>query len=186
MICTGMNQIAETGNPILHGLFKSPSCEISALANCSHIFSTSSSIPSLPFSRLTLYTTAESCPMCASTIRWAGLQAYVYGTSISTLTSLNWTQISIPSAEVFERSSGLGTSTLYAGSVLAEETDGLFAWQFSGGGVECPEGCVRDGDGDGGMCVVEGKMSWYVCFPERGEGEFCLILYTLVYYSFHS
>ncbi|PQE22240.1 cytidine and deoxycytidylate deaminase zinc-binding region protein [Rutstroemia sp. NJR-2017a WRK4] len=148
MICTGMNQIADTGNPILHG-------EISALTNCSHIFSTTNSTSSLPFSYLTLYTTAESCPMCASAIRWAGLQAYVYGTTISTLTRLNWTQISIPSAEVFERSSSLGTTTLYGGSVLAEETDGLFEWQFGGDGLECPEGCVSDGE-EGGTCVVEG------------------------------
>ncbi|PQE12078.1 cytidine and deoxycytidylate deaminase zinc-binding region protein [Rutstroemia sp. NJR-2017a BVV2] len=131
MICTGMNQIAETGNPILHG-------EISALTNCSHIFSSTSTStsPSLPFSHLTLYTTAEACPMCASAIRWAGLKAYyLRGRPVS----------------------GLPRCT--GGSVLAEETDGLFAGQFSGGGVECPEGCVRDGDGgDGGMCVVEGEM----------------------------
>lgn len=34
---------------------------------------------------LSLYTNAESCPMCASAIRWGGLKEYVFGTSISQL-----------------------------------------------------------------------------------------------------
>lgn len=38
------------------------------------------------FEDLSLYTNAESCPMCASAIRWAGFREYIYGTSINALT----------------------------------------------------------------------------------------------------
>jgi len=36
-------------------------------------------------SDLSIYTNAESCPMCASAIRWGGFKDYIYGTSIETL-----------------------------------------------------------------------------------------------------
>lgn len=34
---------------------------------------------------LDLYTNAESCPMCASAVRWAGMKSYIFGTSIEQL-----------------------------------------------------------------------------------------------------
>jgi len=40
---------------------------------------------SAALAELSIYTNAESCPMCASAIRWGGFKEYVYGTSIETL-----------------------------------------------------------------------------------------------------
>ena len=149
LICIGANSNAQTGNPILHG-------EIAAINNCSALLTDPSGKYRLSptealaaFRQLTLYTNAESCPMCASAIRWAGMREYVYGTSIESLIRMGWGQIDIGSAEVFERSKGLkdntgkgGGSCYLLGDVLANETDAYFRWQFDGSSV-CPEGCIR-------------------------------------------
>jgi tRNA(Arg) A34 adenosine deaminase TadA len=142
LVCMGANSNAKTGNPTLHG-------EIAAINNCSALltdpageYRLSPTEALAAFRQLTLYTNAESCPMCASAIRWAGMREYVYGTSIESLTRMGWGQIDIGSAEVFERSKGLGGDTYLLGDVLANETDGYFGWQFDEARV-CPEGCVR-------------------------------------------
>lgn len=54
--------------------------------------------------RLTLYTTAEPCPMCMSAILWSGLSGVVYGTSIPSLLRFGWKQIELRASEVVERS----------------------------------------------------------------------------------
>lgn len=144
LICTGLNHNGLTGNPSLHG-------EMAALANCSEIltsprhaggFGLSAAEALESYKHFTLYTTGEPCPMCASAIRWAGFKEMVFGTSITTLVDFGWSQIGIESKEVFERSEGLGTETRWIGSVGANETDGLFGWQFRDGG-RCPTGCER-------------------------------------------
>lgn len=94
------------------------------------------------FHDLSLYTNAESCPMCASAIRWAGFREYIYGTSIETLIQGGWGQIAISSREVFDRSSDLPQSTVFVGSVLSNETDPYFLWQFDPD-YPCPSGCSR-------------------------------------------
>lgn len=69
LICTGVNQNSATGNPTLHR-------EIVAISNCTSIltdpngpYKLSPSEASSAWADLTLYTNAESCPMCASAIR---------------------------------------------------------------------------------------------------------------------
>jgi tRNA(Arg) A34 adenosine deaminase TadA len=157
LICMGTNSNAQTGNPTLHG-------EIAAINNCSALltdpagkYRLSPTEALAAFRQLTLYTNAESCPMCASAIRWAGMREYVYGTSIETLIRMGWGQIDIGSAEVFERSQGLKDNTgagggvcCLLGDVLANETDRYFGWQFDEDGVS-PEGCVRVQ----GMCIKD-------------------------------
>lgn len=148
LICMGANSNAQSGNPTLHG-------EIAAINNCNAIFTDpggeyrlSASEALAAFEELTLYTNAESCPMCASAIRWAGMREYVFGTSIETLVWMGWGQIDISSKEVFERSKGLRNSTggtevyFLMGDVLTNETDVYFGWQFDEKG-ECPPGCGR-------------------------------------------
>lgn len=85
--------------------------------------------------------------MCASAIRWSGFKECVYATSIETLVENGWSQFSISSERVFEESERLPGKTSLIGDVLANETDGLFEWQFYEDG-ECPNGCERvDGKG---------------------------------------
>ncbi|KAG7098399.1 hypothetical protein E1B28_000358 [Marasmius oreades] len=144
LICTGSNNNSATGNPTLHG-------EISAINNCTTILTSPAgpyrltpSQASAAFTSLTLYTNAESCPMCASAIRWAGFREYVYGTSIPTLIEKGWGQIRIVSAEVFQQSFELPNPSRLLGEVLTNETDPLFSWQFDPDFL-CPAGCERLG-----------------------------------------
>ena len=148
LICTGVNQNSVTGNPTLHG-------EMVAIGNCTGIltdpngaYKLSVSEASAAWKDLTLYTNAESCPMCASAIRWAGFKEYVYGTSIGRLIETGWGQIDIESSEVFKQSWNLGTSTKFVSEVLTNETDPYFLWQFQAD-YPCPGSCSR---GDTGRC----------------------------------
>ncbi|KAJ5464324.1 guanine deaminase [Penicillium daleae] len=146
LICMGVNENGNTGNPSLHG-------EIAAIKNCTSIltdphgkFRMSASEAQDAFADLTLYTNAESCPMCASAIRWAGFREYVYGTSIDTLIQNGWGQIRISSFDVFEASFDLPSHARLMGNVLTNETDPYFLWQYDPS-YPCPHGCSRTRDG---------------------------------------
>ncbi|KAI1649508.1 cytidine deaminase-like protein [Daldinia loculata] len=165
LVCTGANSRSATGNPTLHG-------EIAAINNCTQILTDPSGPYKLSpkealaaFADLSLYTNAESCPMCASAVRFAGFKEYVYGTSIDTLVERGWDQIQIPSAEVFRRSSGLPSSSTLIADVLTNETDPLFAWQ-NDPQYPCPRGCSRVG----GRCEADAaKQSAIVVRFHRGS-----------------
>ena len=123
--------------------------EIAVIRNCSEVltdpegpYNLSPSEALSAFSQLSLYTNAESCPMCASAIRWAGFKEYIYGTSIDTLIEKGWGQIRISSLEVFRESFDLGSATRLVGEVLTNETDPYFLWQYDPD-YACPEGCAR-------------------------------------------
>jgi tRNA(Arg) A34 adenosine deaminase TadA len=94
------------------------------------------------FTTLSLYTNAESCPMCASAIRWAGFKEYIYGTSIDSLIAKGWAQIRISSMDVFQQAFDLDSATRLMGDVLTNETDPYFFWQFDPD-YPCPTGCQR-------------------------------------------
>ncbi|KAK4215817.1 guanine deaminase [Rhypophila decipiens] len=151
LVCTGANSNSKTGNPIMHG-------EMAAITNCSAIltdpngpYKLTPSQALAAFADLSLYTNAESCPMCASAIRWAGFKEYIYGTSIDTLIQKGWGQIRISSLDVMAASFDLSKATRLLGGVLANETDPLFLWQFDGG-YPCPAGCARGKEG--GSCTA--------------------------------
>lgn len=146
LICTGVNQNSATGNPTLHR-------EIVAISNCTSIladpigpYKLSPSEASSAWADLTLYTNAESCPMCASAIRWAGFKEYVYGTSIERLIETGWGQIDIASSEVFMQNWNMETNTRYIPEMLTNETDPFFLWQFQPE-YPCPEACDRNSAG---------------------------------------
>ncbi|KAK3080515.1 hypothetical protein LTS18_000610 [Coniosporium uncinatum] len=98
---------------------------------------------------LSLYTTAEPCPMCATAIRWAGFKECIYGTSIRELIDEGWSQVRITAEEVFRRSQDLPTETELIEEVLRNETDPLFTWQHDSE-APCPSGCAREE----GTCAV--------------------------------
>jgi len=105
----GWNQGAD--NPTWHG-------EIVAINN---LFE---SIDQPATHRLTLYTTAEPCSMCQSAIHWAGLARVVYGSSIPTLISFGFHQISLRAADVQCRAPFHDCEI--TGGVLEAECDELF------------------------------------------------------------
>lgn len=80
--------------------------------------------PAADTSNLTLYTTAEPCPMCSGAILWSGLPRLCYGTSIATLERLGLDHIDLPCEEVSRRCSfGSFEAT---GGLLEAECDALF------------------------------------------------------------
>eukprot|EP00457_Paulinella_chromatophora_P009283 gb/GEZN01009345.1/.p1 GENE.gb/GEZN01009345.1/~~gb/GEZN01009345.1/.p1 ORF type:complete len:218 (+),score=22.10 gb/GEZN01009345.1/:78-731(+) len=101
------------GSPLTHG-------EMVTIQACYDKFG-----PSFQFPETTLYTTAESCPMCMSGAAWAKIGRVVFGTSIEFLVSSGWNQIEIPSQEVADKTN-FWTIQL-TGGVLSVETDKLFA-----------------------------------------------------------
>lgn len=73
---------------------------------------------------LTLYTTAEPCPMCQGAIQWTGIETVVFGTSIRFLQQLGWKQIDISAQEVAQRTP-FSTCRLMGG-ILEDECNLLF------------------------------------------------------------
>lgn len=149
-ICIGINSNSAHGNPTLHG-------EIAAINNCSlelqgPRFNLTATQALAAFPQLSLYTNAESCPMCASAIRWAGIKEYIYGTSIDYLIEKGWGQIRIASLEVFQESFDLPYQARLMAEVLTNETDPYFSWQYDPAAV-CPAGCSRGGSSGG--CVAD-------------------------------
>lgn len=116
ILTEGFNRSAE--NPTWHG-------EIDAINRCT------AAHPAVAWERLTLYTTAEPCPMCQGAILWCGIGTVVFGTSIAQLQRLGWWQIAIPAAEVVARTPFRACTLI--GGVLQSECDALFVaagpWQ---------------------------------------------------------
>ena len=109
IVAEGFNQSGQ--NPIFHG-------EVDVINNCARLH------PGIDWSKLTLYTTAEPCPMCQGAVAWTGISTVVYGTSIPFLKSLKWWQIDIRADEV-RRRTPFRKCTLIGG-VLERECNELF------------------------------------------------------------
>jgi tRNA(Arg) A34 adenosine deaminase TadA len=86
LVAEGLNHTYT--NPIWHG-------EMDALIHVP---------PNSPWQDLTLYTTAEPCPMCCSAIIWAGVGRVVYSVSVPTLVELGWHQFDLRAEEISRRS----------------------------------------------------------------------------------
>lgn len=76
-------------------------------------------------SKLSLYTTAEPCPMCAAAIYWAMIPKVVYGTSIAFLHELFGRQIQIGAEEILSKTPDFYNYQL-VGGVMGDECDKLF------------------------------------------------------------
>jgi tRNA(Arg) A34 adenosine deaminase TadA len=75
--------------------------------------------------KLSLYTTAEPCPMCASAIYWSMIPKIFYGSSIPFLDDLFGRQIRIRAAEVFSNTPDFYSCDLNGG-ILENECNDLF------------------------------------------------------------
>jgi len=76
-------------------------------------------------SKLSLYTTAEPCPMCAAAIYWAMIPKVVYGSSIAFLHELFGRQIQVGAQEVLSKTPDFYSCHL-VGGVMEEECNKLF------------------------------------------------------------
>jgi tRNA(adenine34) deaminase len=109
IVAEGLNDVQR--NPVLHG-------ETAAILNLAEAH------PDADRTRMTLYTTAEPCPMCAGAILWSGISRLVFGTSMETLKRLGRPQIGIPFREVADRASFDGPEVI--GGVLERDRDALY------------------------------------------------------------
>jgi len=78
-----------------------------------------------PFSNYILYTTGESCPMCASALAYSGFPLIVYGTSIPELIVQGWSQINIRHAEIIRAQVRLSFVQCLLGGVRTDLTNPL-------------------------------------------------------------
>ncbi|MEO2034762.1 MAG: nucleoside deaminase [Planctomycetaceae bacterium] len=109
IVAEGSNRSEQ--NPVLHG-------EIDAINHCAD------QKQHIDWSKLSLYTTAEPCPMCMAAILWCGIPSVVFGTSIPTLLELGWDQIDLRADVVVSRSHRPATQV--TGGVLQHDCDELF------------------------------------------------------------
>jgi tRNA(adenine34) deaminase len=107
----------EASNPVLHDV-------VSALIACPP--------EAVAGGRLTIYSTAEPCPMCASAIVWSGVSRLAFGTSAATLRSLGKRGVDIDAAEVIGRSSRASEIEVIGG-VLEKDCDALYVLDASTG-----------------------------------------------------
>ncbi|EFQ32122.1 cytidine and deoxycytidylate deaminase zinc-binding region [Colletotrichum graminicola] len=137
VVCEGAN--FRTGDPTIHG-------EISAINACTAKVTKQGMTPTEIFAAwgdLSIYTNAESCPMCASAIRWAGFKEYVYGTTIQHNYNVGWGVMTLSNYDVFQQSRQLpGYQTVMTGQILTNETDPLFSRQYNAS-APCPNECFR-------------------------------------------
>lgn len=76
-------------------------------------------------SKLSLYTTAEPCPMCAAAIYWAMIPKVVYGSSIPFLHELFGRQIQVGSVEILSKAPEFYQCNLIGG-IMESECNQLF------------------------------------------------------------
>jgi tRNA(Arg) A34 adenosine deaminase TadA len=110
LLAEAVNAVHES--PILHG-------ETHAIDACAR------SHPRLSWPEVTLYTTAEPCPMCAAAIAWTGIGEVVIGTDMETISRLGISQIHIACTTVL-RSAPFYHGRLILG-ILANRTHAIYA-----------------------------------------------------------
>ncbi|MGF2325003.1 nucleoside deaminase, partial [Acinetobacter baumannii] len=76
-------------------------------------------------SKLSLYTTAEPCPMCAAAIYWAMIPKVVYGSYISFLHELFGRQIQVGAEDILSKTPDFYSCHVITG-VMVEECNQLF------------------------------------------------------------
>lgn len=136
LVCVGANSVGSKGDPTQHG-------EINAIQTCADQFYRSNMTVaevSAAFEDLSLYTTAESCPMCASAIRWANFKEYIYGTSIHQLIDYGIEQIDVASRYIYQQSYLMSRANpRIIGPISTEKTNPYFRWIYTN--QPCPNGC---------------------------------------------
>eukprot|EP01120_Amphizonella_sp_Union-15-10_P016009 TRINITY_DN832_c0_g3_i1.p1 TRINITY_DN832_c0_g3~~TRINITY_DN832_c0_g3_i1.p1 ORF type:complete len:347 (+),score=35.41 TRINITY_DN832_c0_g3_i1:52-1092(+) len=138
-VCGGASQQG-SNDPTGHG-------ELEAIRNCARQFPSNGFNYAGFWQFLTLYTTAESCPMCASAARWARVGGVVWSISIPRLLASTRPQIRIRSAEVnFQSAADQNPSWAFEteeiGEFLVNIMGSQFDWQFNAS-APCPTGCYR-------------------------------------------
>jgi tRNA(Arg) A34 adenosine deaminase TadA len=92
--------------------------EMVALDNCSRVE------PRVDWKSVALYTSAESCPMCAAAEIWAGIPEVIYATSVESLIGYGLTQFRLDSPTMAAAAPFYSGEII--GGVLAERADAFY------------------------------------------------------------
>lgn len=153
ILCEGQN-VATANGPMWHA-------EMHAMNICDALINSDDGAGQaknpLVWQKLSVYTNGESCTMCYGMERFHRLGESIFGLSINRLNELGWSQITVTSQQIQQRSNtcafGNGSTTSYQTrviqNILPNTIAPLFAWQFNAT-APCPDGCVRSA----GTCVV--------------------------------
>jgi len=123
--------------------------EIRIIQKCALLFETTIGIGAgrdmSLWAGLSLYTTGESCPLCAAAEIFNGVGEVIYATTIEYLTAVNIGQILVPSVELVERA--IPGGYVPPQTVISFQDTSLYDPYFSWQNVPtaaCPGGCSRD------------------------------------------
>ena len=99
-------------------------CDPTAHAEITCIQRAAQALGTIRLAGCRMYTTCEPCPMCASAIHWAKLDAVYHGAAIADAARAGFAELRLPTAEVYR----IGQSRVQAvGGICAAQCAALFA-----------------------------------------------------------
>ncbi|MCA9243087.1 MAG: nucleoside deaminase [Phycisphaerales bacterium] len=110
LVAANHNEVWLRGDPTAH-------------AEVTNIRAAAAALKSIDFSGCVLYSTCEPCPMCASAIHWAKLDAVYYGASIADAADAGFTELRMPIERLYEVG---GSRTRVQGGLMRQECTALF------------------------------------------------------------
>lgn len=117
LIAAGHNQVWGTTDPTAHG-------EIVTIRRAA------AALGCISLAGCEMYSSCEPCPMCASAIHWANLDAIYCGATIADAQSAGFRELTVPIEELYRRG---GSGVRIASGILSAECAALFAeWKAAG------------------------------------------------------
>lgn len=110
LVAAGHNEVWKTTDPSCH-------------AEVNTIRKAASALNTINLAGCVLYSTCEPCPMCASAIHWANLDAVCYGATISDAKDAGFSELDMPIGELYSRG---GSNVQILPRVMMRECAALF------------------------------------------------------------
>jgi tRNA(Arg) A34 adenosine deaminase TadA len=105
------------------------SCDSTAHAEINTIRGACNKLGTIDLRGHLIATTCEPCPMCATAIHWAGLEAVVYGASIADARKAGFSELTLSCAAVYAQG---GSGVAIHSQVLADRCQALFNTWLAG------------------------------------------------------
>jgi tRNA(Arg) A34 adenosine deaminase TadA len=104
-------------------------CDITAHAEITAIREACAKLGKIDLSGCVMASTCEPCPMCASAIHWARLDAVVFGANIADADSAGFNELALPIQQVYSQG---GSRVIVHADVLRNECCDLFRQWLQG------------------------------------------------------
>lgn len=117
LIAAGHNEVWATCDSTAHG-------EVVAIRRAT------AALRSISLAGCEMYSSCEPCPMCASAIHWANLDAIYFGATIADAQTAGFRELTVPIRELYDRG---GSRVRVVSGVMQAECAALFAeWKAAG------------------------------------------------------